>query len=225
MLLRRNWQVEVKYYGLEKTENTLCGLSQFTFRLWIRFGLIHQLQRCVLLTNSKMKYSILNLLPPFICASDWLILHSSVGLMGIVLLSEIIGWPTCLSYSTHPCLLSPWRSPLCTDDPGVTVVIWDLILTDLNDFWILPRLPTFHTLCLLIFLCPLWSFPVSYANIPISIVLSLTYLSHSLMKQGNRWGVFNEIRVWPALLNQLRRLKSKWLFMLDHAECKAVRSR
>lgn len=127
---------------------------------------------------------------------------------------------------THTYLLSPWCSQPCTDDPGVPVAIWDLILTDLNDFWVLPRLPTFliPPLSLFLFLCVYLDLSLSHTQ-PISIVLSLTYLSHSLMKQGNRWSVFNEIRVWPALLNHLHRLKSKWVFTLDHADCKAVCSR
>lgn len=43
---------------------------------------------------------------------------------------------------------------------------------------------------------------------PISIELSLTHFAHSLMKQGSRWSAFNEIRVGPAPLNHLSRLKA-----------------
>lgn len=103
----------------------------------------------------------------------------------------------------------------------VTVAMWDLILTDLNDFWILPRLPPRP---LSLSLCVYLDLSLSHTQ-PISIVLSLTYLSHSLMKQGNRWSVFNEIRVWPPLLNHLCKLKSKWLFTVAHADCKAAHSR
>lgn len=46
---------------------------------------------------------------------------------------------------------------------------------------------------------------------PISIELSLTHFAHSLMKQGNRWSAFNEIRVGPAPLNHLSRLKARGL--------------
>lgn len=73
------------------------------------------------------------------------------------------------------------------------------------------------------FLNPLWlprfPDPTTLADIstsllhtqPISIELSLTHFAHSLMKQGNRWSAFNEIRVGLAPLNHLSRLKARGL--------------
>lgn len=52
---------------------------------------------------------------------------------------------------------------------------------------------------------------------PISIELSLTHFAHSLMKQGNRWSAFNEIRVGPAPLNHLSRLKARGLLTCHRA--------
>lgn len=52
---------------------------------------------------------------------------------------------------------------------------------------------------------------------PISIELSLTHSAHSLMKQGNRWSAFNEIRVGPAPLNHLSRLEARGLLTCHRA--------
>ncbi len=43
--------MEAKDYAVEKTDFTICSLSQFTFNLGVNFGWIQQRQRRVLLTT------------------------------------------------------------------------------------------------------------------------------------------------------------------------------
>lgn len=91
-------------------------------------------------------------------------------------------WPRCRSGNVRPHLAWPYRFPNPSDYPAS--------LTP-------PPLADMSTALL--------------RTQPISIELSLTHFAHSLMKQGNRWSTFNEIRVGQAPLNHLSRLKARGL--------------